>query len=64
MDRKLTARTAEMIGQRLRREFYAEPMSGGIWQSLVRLCHAETERRRLIAYRPHPRSPRCGPRRP
>ena len=39
------SRAAEMIGQRLRRDFYAEEDSAPIWLSLSKLSHAELDRR-------------------
>jgi len=45
MANALSLRAAEMIGQRLRREFYADEASAAIWRSLSQLTHAEYQRR-------------------
>jgi hypothetical protein len=44
MANALSLRTAEMIGQRLRREFYADEASAAVWQSLSQLTRAEFQR--------------------
>lgn len=44
MDRRTVTTASEMIGQRLRREFYAEETSARVWSSLTKLSHAELDR--------------------